>query len=363
MKKIILPLLLLFPLIGCYTPYPPVVLEDIEPNEEAFLIPTQGDTTKQTTAGRSTGQQVDSSGQVNLQNPSELRKHIVYRKQVQIPHRWQKMGYEWLGMPNGKWIPSAVLVKVDCSPVTREWTADPMSGTSHANEAVWVMTSDQVEFSTGWTCTARIDGNEAAVNFLSNYRNGSLEKVMDREIRSRIQTTFGLEVTDLPMDKLRLAATPHLKKVIDDVTNFFKARGITVTNLGITGGFVYKNKSVSDKLVEVFNAEQEKNVAAAQTSAQQERNKKIQLEAQAKAQALLTERKAEAEGILAVAEARRKETEVVKGDAATYMTLRRMELEKAKIEKWLGNFPNFYMNSDGRSPEMLLNVPNFDKGK
>ena len=35
------------------------------------------------------------------------------------------------------------------------------------------MTTDQVEFSTGWTCTARIDSRDDAVKFLHNYPAGS----------------------------------------------------------------------------------------------------------------------------------------------------------------------------------------------
>ena len=153
---------------------------------------------------------------------------------------------------------------MDKSPVTREWTADPNTGTSKRNEAIWVMTSDQVEFSTGWTCTARIAARDAAVKFLHNYPSGSLQSVMDTEVRAKLQAEFGLEVTDVPMDELRKNATPHIKNVVKTLTTFFAERGITITNLGITGGFVYKDKAIQDMLVKVFNAEQEKAIAVGQ---------------------------------------------------------------------------------------------------
>jgi hypothetical protein len=137
--------------------------------------------------------------------------------------------------PDGEWKDAAILIKVDKSPVTREWTADENSGTSTRNEAIWVMTSDQVEFSTGWTCTARIDSQENAVKFLYNYPNGSLKNVLDQEVRGKLQADFGLEVTDLPMETLRISATPHITAVTKSITAFFKDRGITITNLGITG--------------------------------------------------------------------------------------------------------------------------------
>jgi hypothetical protein len=221
--------------------------------------------------------------------------------------------------------------------VTREWTADPNSGTSNRNEAIWVMTSDQVEFSTGWTCTARIASREDAVTFLHNYPNGTLTKVMDQEVRARIQTAFGLEVTDQPMQKLRLEATPHLMKVVEDVTQFFQSRGVTITNLGISGGFIYKDVKVSDKLVELFNAEQDRAVA------------------EAKAAALLTQKRAEAEGIKQVADAKAYEIEKAHENMEMYVALKRLELEKDKLQKWNGSFPTYYMGQQGL--DMLLTVP------
>src|SRR6185503_4383930 len=203
------------------------------------------------------------SSQTSTNNEEYLRSNLVYTKQVKLPQQWVQHGFETFG-PNGKWKAAAILVKVDKSPVTREWTADPNSGTSNKNEAIWVMTSDQVEFSTGWTCTARIAARDDAVKFLHNYPNGSLQNVLDTEVRAKLQAVFGLEVTDLPMEKLRKEATPHITTTTKEVEGFFKERGITITNLGISGGFIYKDKTIMDTMVKVFNAEQEKAIATAE---------------------------------------------------------------------------------------------------
>jgi hypothetical protein len=324
---------------GCFRAIEPVKIETIGTTEEGFLIPLAGDTKKQ----------------VSTSSEEFLRNNLVLTKQVRIPQQFIQTGRQfWYG----DWRDAAVLIKVDRSPVTREWTADATSGTSFKNEAVWVMTADQVEFSTGWGITASINGRDNAIKFLYNYPNGVLSKVLDTEVRSKLQTTFGIEVTDLPMDKLRKAATPHITKTVDTVVAYFSARGITIMNLGITGGFVYKDPKIGAKIVEVFNAEQETSIAAAATAAQAERNKKVQLEAEAKAKALLTERTAEAQGILAVAEARKKETEVVQGNPDVYMTLRRMELEREKLQRWNGSFPTFFVgDASSKGPDFLLTVP------
>jgi hypothetical protein len=323
---------------GCWRPFEPIKLEVINPNEEGFLLPFTTDPSKQS--------------QTNTEE--YFKKNLVFTQQVRIPMQWVSKGYETFG-PNGEWRPGAILVKVDKSPVTREWTADPNSGTSNRNEAIWVMTADQVEFSTGWTCTARIASREDAIKFLHNYPNGTLEKVMDTEVRAFLQATFGLEVTDLPMDELRKQATPHIRSVTDKTKKFFEDRGVQITNLGITGGFVYKDQSIIETLVKVFNAEQEKNIAIAKSSAQIEQNKQVLSEAEGKAAAILKQKKAEADGIKMVADAKAYEMEKAKGDSKTYMALKNLELQKTKIEKWDGRFPTYFIGQN--DPNLLLQVP------
>ncbi len=320
-------LLLLFG-TGCYRPFEPVKLEVIQPNQEAFLLPFTENIERQT----------------STHTEEYLRKNMVHTQQVKIPQQWVPHGYETF-RPNGEWKDAAILVRVDKSPVTREWTADPNSGTSSKNEAIWVMTSDQVEFSTGWTCTARVATRDDAVKFLHNYPNGALTQVMDQEIRARLQSAFGLEVTDLPMEELRTKATPHIQTVVRDVIAFFAERGITITNLGISGGFVYKDPSIVKTMVEVFNAEQAKMIAVAETATQQEKNKKLELEAQSRAKAILTEREAEAEGIKLVADAKNYELTKATDDSQAYMQLKKLEIEKAKIEKWNGQYPHYFVGS------------------
>ncbi len=340
--KVLFPILLVLTMSGCvYKPFQPVQLESIGTNEEGFLIPYTA----------------DGKEQVSTATEEYLKQNMVSVKQVRIPQQWIPNDYEWI-FYHGEWKPAAVLIKVDKSPVTREWTVDKDSGTSNRDEAIWVMTTDGVEFSTGWTCTAVINSKDDAVKFLHSYPSGSLDKVMDKEIRAKLQSEFALEVTDLPMSEMRRAATPHIIKVSKTVTEFFKPRGITITNIGITGGFVYENESVTATMVKVLNAEQDKSIAIAETAAQIEKNKKIELEATAKSTAILIVKKAEADGIKAVADAKAYEIEKAKQDAQTYIMLKNIEINKERVEKWDGKFPLYYMGN--QSVEMLLSPPNVE---
>lgn len=333
LEKTALVFLCLVPLFssGCYRPFPPVKLEVISNNEEGFLIPYVN----------------EGVAQSSTNSEEHLKNSLVNTQQVKIPQQWVPKGYEYLGA-NGEWRDAAKLITVDRSPVTREWTADPMSGTSNKNEAVWVMTSDQVEFSTGWTCTARIASKEDAVKFLYNYPTGSIQAVMDREVRALVQTTFGLETTDVLMAKLRTEATPHITSTVKKVTEFFKERGLSITNLGITGGFIYKDIKIQDKLVELFNAEQEKSIADAMAGA-----------AKSKANGLADAVKAEAEGradaIKSIADAKAYEIEKANKDLPTYLKLKALEIEQERVKKWDGTFPRYFMGNS--TPELLLSMP------
>lgn len=330
--------LILVSSFGCRRPFAPIKLEMIGTNEEAFLIPLISNNKTQTSTN----------------NEAYLKDKLLNVKQIQIPQQWVPLGYETI-FPNGTWKDGAVLIKVDKSPVTREWTADTATGTSNKNEAIWVMTADQVEFSTGWTITARIASTEDAITFLHNYPNGQLSNVLDGEVRAKIQSEFGIEVTDLPMEQLRKQATPHIARVVGTVEEFFKKRGISITNLGITGGFVYKNPTIQEKLVEVFNAEQEKAIAIAQTEAQKERNNKIQLEAEAEANAAKKAAEGQAEAIKTVAEAKAFEISKAVENQEVYMALKQLEIDSKRVEKWDGAFPVYYMG--GNLSNLLMSIP------
>jgi ribulose kinase len=163
-------------------------------------------------------------------------------------------------------------------------------------------------------------------------------------------------VTDQPMTKLRQEATPHILRTTKEVIDFFKDRGVTITNLGITGGFIYKDKSIMDTMVRVFNAEQEKAIATAGFQAQEETNKAVFAEAEGRAKALIMSKQAEADSIKLVADAKSYEIDKAKMDSDMYITLKRLEIERDKLQKWDGRFPTYFLGA-AKTPDMLLQMP------
>jgi hypothetical protein len=134
-----------------------------------------------------------------------------------------------------------------------------------------------------------------------------------------------------------------------------------ITNLGISGGFVYKDKSIVDTLVKSFNAEQQKAIAVSETATQEEKNKAVILEATGKADAILKTKKAEADGIKMLADAKLYEIEKAKENMAPYVQLKQLELQRELLSRWDGKYPQYFMGGGGQTPNMLLQLPDLQK--
>lgn len=215
----------------------------------------------------------------------------------------------------------------------------------------------------GFTCTAFIAEAEAA-RFLYWYPSGSLATVMDGEVRGRIQQVAAEVAAKYPLDQLRSRKQEISDAVKQDVTAFFEKRGVSVTSVGMFGGMTYENPAIQKSIDETFIAQQLKVVAEAKMEAQRRENERVGLEAEAsaekarrEAQGLADARKlaaqAEASAIRAVNEASREAN-----NNPLLLQLKALEVEKAKVERWDGRFPQWWTGGgNGGGPSMLLQMP------
>jgi len=327
--------LLTLTLMGCMRkPYDVPEYEEIGPNETAFLVPLEGDTGKQ----------------AKFDSAASLEKLKVATKRIRITHRWNQTG-RWENQ--GSWIADVRLIKVDRSPVTREWTAGTATGTEKKDQAIWAESKDSVGFSTGFSVTTTIEEADASL-FLYRYLNKSLSNIMDSEIRARVQSAFTDSAATYDLSDLRAQKSGVIGAVREDVMPFFKGRGITITTLGMFGGLAYENPNVQESIDKVFIAQREKEISAAQLAAQGDKNKTIEMEANAIAE---KERRV-AKG---VADGKQMLLDVAKnaGKDPAFLELRRFEVEEARIAKWDGQYPSYYMvmGSQAGSPTLMLQVP------
>ena len=335
---------------SCVRQYDRPEYVEIDTSETGFLIPLEGDTTEQ----------------VKFQSEDYLKQHKVAAKRVQITHRWSQEG-RW--PTDGRWIATVRLVKVNRSPVTREWVTTQTTSSSgaiqRADKAIWIESSDSVGFSMGFTCTAFIPEEDAS-RFLYWYPSGSLADVMDKEVRARIQQAAAEVAARYPLDNLRSRKQEIADAVKQNVTNFFAQRGVTLTTVGMFGGMTYENPEIQKSIDQTFIAQQLKVVAEAKFEAQKKENQRMELEAQGVAEKSRREAQGQADarktGAAGEAEAIR-----LINTAATeaqqnplLLQLKTLEVEKARIEKWDGRYPQMWFGASGTgmmSPNLLLQVP------
>jgi hypothetical protein len=322
---------------GCGPAELPVYVS-VESNETAFVVPLEGD------QGR----------QVKFDSADALNQYKVATKRLQVPLRKSSTGRMWYSY---EFIPTVRVIKVSRTPITQSWS----SPTATAGNGIWVESSDSIGFSTGFTITAMITEEDTAL-FLYKYPGSSLDKVMEQEIRGRVQANMAEVAARYPMDKLRERKQEMTELIRADLLPFFKARGITITTVGNFGGFTYENSKIQEAIDNVFVAQQEKNVAAALLTAQKDKNQKLLEEGQGeaskvkeiakgRAEAVETEARAQAKAIVDVAEATKKA-----GSDPVFIQIKQLEVQQEQIKKWDGRFPQFMMGTGG-SPMLMLQMP------
>lgn len=333
----------IFGMSGCIRPYDTPEYAEIDTSETGFLIPLEG----------------DGGHQAKFQSEEYLRDLKVAAKRVQITHRWSQEGR----LPNsGRWIPTVRLIKVNRSPVTREWTAEAATGTAARNQAIWIESSDSVGFSMGFTCTAFIPEEQAA-KFLYWYPTGSLANVMDAEVRGRIQQMAAEIAARYPLDTLRAKKQEVSDAVKHDITDFFAVRGIVITTVGMFGGMTYENIEIQKSIDNTVMAQQLKVVNQAKFEAQQRDNDRVELEANAVAERArrIAAGEADAKKIAAQAEAQ-SIREINKALAEAQQNpllyqLRSLEVERARVEHWNGQYPTYLLQTGATSPNLMLQMP------
>lgn len=267
----------------------------IEPNQTAFLLNLRG----------------NSSDQASFESEELLRDAKVPAKQVYITYHRER-----LGPFSRKWVQDNMLIVVDRTPVTREWSETADVGTSTANQAIFAESKESIGFSVGMNCSAQIYSEDDAVRFLYSYNNKSLSEIMDSEIRARVESDFVEACAKYTMNDILSKKAEIMEYVRNDVTTYFAERGITITVLGMKDGIQYDDPAVQTAINAAFVAERE-------AEAQEIKNKTAIAKAESDAEALKISATAEAEANKILAES---------------ATDKLIELKNT--EKWDGHMPD-----------------------
>jgi len=188
--------------------------------------------------------------------------------------------------------------------------------------------------------------------------------VMDHEVRARIQEVSAEVAAKYALDVLRSKKQEISDAVKHDLTNFFAARGITITTVGMFGGMTYENPAIQKSIDETFIAQQLKVVAEAKFEAQQRENDRVELEANAVAEKARREAQGQADARMTAAKAEAGAIREINKAALEaqnnplLLQLRTLDVEKARVEKWDGRFPQWWMGGNGANgPNLLFQAP------
>lgn len=333
-------------------PYNKPKFEGIENNQTGFLIPLDQ----------------DSKEQAHFESAAYLKEKKVAAKRVQIHRRWIQRG--WL-YTTGEYLDVERLIVVDRLPVSREWTDTPHSGTSDKDESLAAQSKDGTGLKLNFTCTAYIpeadaDHDEGAEHFLYYYRGDNLNHVIDNEVRARVQAVASDFSAQYTLETLRGTQHKLVEAVRNDVIPFFKKRGISITNIGMIGGFHYNNKEIQQSIDDAIKAQQLKIAALAhqekekveqQTKLQNQEidNKTIKMKAEGESAAKLAAASVDAESAKVRAGGRGAAIKI-EADAEAYhysqldkykelvTTLKNIEVDMAWRTQWKGAVPQTIFN-------------------
>lgn len=206
----------------------------IEANQTAFLIPLKGNT----------------ANQASFESEELLGEAKVATKQVYITYSRER-----LGPFHHEWVPDNMLIIVDRTPVTREWSEAASVGTSSSDQAIYAESKESIGFSVGMNCSAQIYSEEDAVKFLYSYNNKTLADIMDSEIRARVESDFVEACAKYTMNDILAKKAEIMEYVRNDVTTYFAERGITITVLGMKDGIEYSDQNIQTAINAAFVAE------------------------------------------------------------------------------------------------------------
>lgn len=311
-EKFVMVMVSLFVLFSLSACGPPKIdkIKEIQPNETAFVVPLEGDT----------------SDQGKFISEKYLEKNKVASKRIYLPQTKIKTGRWWFSYV---WVPTVKVISVDRKPVTFIW---------EKTNGIHVESKDSIGFIVGINVTAHVDENNTA-KFLYHFPSGNLSKTINNvvkseatEILSREFAKYDLEGGNLIMvdGKEVVAEGARQKKgeIVDitksELIRFFNERGVTIDTFGLIGGLEYEDEDIQIAINNNFKTELDiKNKENERLAQDKINQKKVDMA------------EAEKKAAIKFAEAAESRTEMVN------LEIRKMiaqaELEKA--ENWDGRLP------------------------
>ncbi len=310
--------------VGC-GPYKEAVYKELDSDELAFVVPTEGDGKKQATSG-------------SVEEMAKLQK--LNHQRIYIPQRPSVTGRApW----SYKYVPEAVVLTVSREPVTRDWTELPTTNTAKHDDAISAESKEGIAFTIGATISAHIQEGDEAV-FLYYYAGRPLEEIIDQNVRGSVQEFIAKRLNEFDLTTCQKEKNHVFDECFKDISAFYSKKGITIDYLGGINGFTYVEPRIQQSIDSAFIRTMEEEINKKKKVAQDTRNRILVAKADAEAKS--------AQELFKAEEALKLKTalEVVKADA---------EAVKEASEKWQGKLPLGIMSAGSG---LLFGLENADHG-
>jgi len=289
--------------------------EEVAPNETAFVIPLSG----------------SKEEQEKFKSLDYLKSAKVSAKRIQIPTVQHNTGY---GPTDYNWMPMVKVIKVDRSPITREWTKKRERGSSAKDQAIAEESLESIGFSAGATITVTIK-EEDAPTFLYYYFGKKLDDVVDQNVRSFVQMVLSREFGNRNLSDCMKEKAKIFDMCFTEAKALFAQKGITIEYLGSTEGLEYDDPKIQEAINKKFVAQNDIMIAQQEALAAGERNKIAVAKAQTDAEIRVANARADAEA--AEAFVRAGDAMILK--AQLDIAKAQAEAMKTAAEKWKGDVP------------------------
>lgn len=292
-------------LTGCHGPFKEPQYEEIHTNETAFLVPLEGDLEKQ--------QQSKSV--------ESLEKAKVLAKRVEIPLREHTIGRGW---GNYQWVPTMKVIRVDRSPISRNWTADKKTGTSANDQALYVESKDSINFGFNATVTAHIEEAQTA-RFLYYFAGKQLTEIIDQNVRGIALQLLSAKAGQEDLAECIKQKHEFMEQAEEELKRVCLEKGITIDFFGGINGIQVSDAKIQTAVDAKFIHEIDAQTAEKNLEVQATRNEIAVASADAERQA--------AQELFAAKEALTLKTQ---------LDVMKLNAEAMKIaaERWKGAMPS-----------------------
>lgn len=221
-------------LLASCGPYKKELVEEIENHETAFVIPIEYGT---------------AENQAKLMSEEYLDKMKIASKRVILGQRKQQLGRLWF---NYRYIPTERVVKVDRTPVTKDWTTvKEKDGKVVQDKGFPLASQDSVGFTVGINLTCMIEEKDAA-RYLYHFRAKSLSETVDDVVRGFVQNALSDEIGTRKLTECQLSKVEIMRKVQERVEKQLAEYGIRLVTIGLADEFLYDNERVQEAIDMVY---------------------------------------------------------------------------------------------------------------